>query len=241
MNQPEVISKIQKLLRLAQSPSEEEAQNALLHARKLMAKYFLTDADINSNPATKEVRYEKIGVTYTARSTAWKQTLASVITENYRCMMFASHCYGKQTYELGIAGLGDDFEICKQAILYAIDCVESAIVRKIRNDPRFAKISKRTITGLENNYAHGFAEGLYHAFKEQNQTSEELGLMMVVPSEVQHHVNERAKGTLAPRKPNADCALAENARNEGYRDGWKYGTVKRVQGERKEPIGLCEG
>lgn len=38
--------KIKKLLALAQSPSEAEAKAALLKARKLMAEYKLTEADL---------------------------------------------------------------------------------------------------------------------------------------------------------------------------------------------------
>ena len=46
MNTEKAIDKIRKLLALAQSDNAGEAENELLFARKLMAKYKLTERDV---------------------------------------------------------------------------------------------------------------------------------------------------------------------------------------------------
>ena len=240
MEKNDAVEKIQKLLRLAESPNKKEAQNALLHARSLMAKYCLSDADISNKTAEKNVRYEHIGVTYTARATAWKQTLAGIIAGAYRCLAFASHSYRGQTYKLGLAGLEEDFEICKQAILYAIDCVESNIDRKIRKSFLYAGYPKRELTELEKNYAQGFIIGLNAAFEQQTKENQEWGLVLVTPQEVQDHIDAMTRGTLPPRKVATDTVMAAKIKQNGYKDGWNHGTIKRMN-EGKEQSVLCEG
>ncbi len=235
MEKSEAISKIQKLLRLAESPNEEEAKSALLHARNLMAKYYLTQEDIRAAGEKQSVRYERIGVFFTARSTAWKQSLAAVIAEAYRCMMFASHLHRKQTYELGIAGLEDDFKICKQAILYAMDCVETNIKRRILNNPILNDLPKQKLTGLANNYAYGFAIGLHRAFQDQSGSNQEWGLVLAVPTEVKTHVENSCRGTLAQRRIEAQDPISESVKQMGYIDGKKYGAVKRLEADAKLP------
>lgn len=58
--------KIEKLLRLSESPNENEAQAALLKARKLMMENKLSESDFKD---TKQEPIEIVtGITYTKRS-----------------------------------------------------------------------------------------------------------------------------------------------------------------------------
>lgn len=77
--------KIKKLLALAESPNENEAQAALLKARQLMAEHKIGEADLEE-PEDKEVLHKRTSVTFSKRRDGWISNLAVVIAENYCCM-----------------------------------------------------------------------------------------------------------------------------------------------------------
>ena len=78
MKQEEAIEKIKKLLRLSESPNQNEAQVALKKARALMLQYHITESSLDTQEKTviwKEVPINK----------KWMTTFYSLISRNNRC------------------------------------------------------------------------------------------------------------------------------------------------------------
>ena len=83
-------AKIKKLLALAESPVEAEAQAALLKARELMAKHKLSERDLK-DVGKREVRDVELEITCSKRRDPWIVNLSGVIAENYCCQGYRRH------------------------------------------------------------------------------------------------------------------------------------------------------
>lgn len=216
--------RIHKLLALSDSPNENEAKLAMLRVRELMAKYNLSEKDITA-PGPIEVFNDHIGVIYTARKTAWKQALCAVIADAYRCAAYADRVEGSYSYDLGIIGLKADFKVCKQAVLFAIHCVEDNVDKLCAT----SRISAKTRTSIANNYGYGFAEGLQYAFDAQTKRNQqEWGLIMALPQAVNDCVDQICGRTRKNRAPAMEDELAKLCREKGIRDGYKHGQTKHL-------------
>ena len=95
----DIEKKIRKLLALSESPNEFEAQAALLKARKLMAEYKLTEAELHEG--NKKVKTIKTSISCTKRTNFWIFTLSTVIGENYCCQAVHERAKHSKTYFIG--------------------------------------------------------------------------------------------------------------------------------------------
>lgn len=163
--------KIKKLLALAESPNENEAREALLKARELMARHKLTEADLNDDVSSQGVKNINTGITCSKRRNPWIIDLTSVIGENYCCKGYREHKYGKQTQYIGFVGLENDVEICVFAFKYSVDCVLSK-TRELTE--KYTKLGYNSdyIKRLCNSYGYGFVVGVEKA--TQNWGDEEF-------------------------------------------------------------------
>jgi hypothetical protein len=95
-----IILKIQKLLALASSSNENEAQAAMMKAQEMLAKYKLSMKDVQSRrPESKAVK-RCTAVTFT--KAAWKGHLASVIADNFCCYMYLLTARSHQVVFMGL-------------------------------------------------------------------------------------------------------------------------------------------
>lgn len=192
-----VKDKIRKLLALASSPNENEARDALLKARELMAKNKLTDSDFE-DPGKKELkRFLCEDISWTTDSgRIWMANLCKVLCDNYCCSASWFTPKGTRTHQLVIVGIGEDAEICKEVVGYAVGFVESTIehlqMKYRRQDPK----------AIANSYAEGFILGLEMAFEEQKDEHPEWGLVVVKPEQVSEY--ERNLGSKNVKTKKAD-------------------------------------
>lgn len=176
MNQ--ILEKISKTLRLsANNSNENEAQSAILAAQRLMAKYHITQEEINDflnecdskdsqvieEKADKEMNNEK-----------WKKRLMITIAKNFRCDVY--YHGGK----LVIVGSKEDILIAKRVYLYAKHAILNSfkIFYKENYDLSFNDDSFRN--KCKRDYAYGFINGLSQKFEEQKEKSE-MALVVVNP------------------------------------------------------------
>ena len=217
--------KIKKLLALAESPNEHEAKAALLKARELMARYKLTEQEIN-NAGRKTVKNIRTNVVYSKRKNPWTANLSAIIGENYCCKSYSEHVYRKQTQNIGFIGLADDAEICMAIFEYAVDCVLSKI-KNIRKEN--AEIESVYVRRLCDSYGYGFTAGIKKAFeKQEEENKSSWGLVLVTPKEVQNAVqNWKEKAFRA--------SAEEHILAKEYKDGYIYGKefdpAKRLRSE----------
>lgn len=214
--------RIRKLLALATSPEEGEAEAALLKARELMAKYKLSEMDIRE-VEKQSVKKEITDVTFSMRRCPWTNDLAVVIGENYCCKAYNRHAKGEKTYTVGFVGFEDDIAICVPIFRYALDCVLS---RNMRTKKKLAGYPAAHINGLCNGYAYGFVAGLRRAFDRQKADhSEEWGLVLVTPKEVLDKISGFKRRT---HHPQAAEQIDANEYQTGFADGKQFDPAKRI-------------
>lgn len=220
MELEEIQGKVSKLLALADSPNEHEAKAALLKARSLMAQYKLRP----NMKTTSNIVYEGIGITFTLTSEPWMISLCRTIASNYCCQTVLSCQPGKRTYEIWLTGLSEDFEICKTAIQYAVDCVRAG-AKRCKADPSWTTAKLRREAAKS--YGIGFSEGLNEAFQKQSESNQsKWGLIMKIPNVIYKFIDDLG---IKNRKFNINLSNdTEECRAEGKEDGRRYGSQKRI-------------
>lgn len=205
---------IQNLLALAESPNENEARDALLKARELMAKYKIAESEASEAKEQRAVRF-MTGITYSARRNPWVVGLAYTIAANHCARSFSTKMKGKQTKEIGIIALSDDIDINVELFKYAYDCVLSET----------AKLRREKGVVSADGYGAGFVLGLDQAYKEQQKSAEsDWGLVLVTPQAVLDTVSKMGK----ERKTKIKCEQSDY--DKGFADGQKFHEQKRIAG-----------
>ena len=115
MNQ--ILDRISKALRLGtNNANENEAQTAILAAQRLMAKYHITQEEVNDfiNESDKQnVEVIEENAENEINNDKWKRNLIITIAKNFRCDVFYNG--GK----LVLVGEKEDILITKRVYLYA--------------------------------------------------------------------------------------------------------------------------
>lgn len=208
-----IISRIEKLLALAgNNPSAEEAQEAMMKAQEMMAKYNLDLSQMN-NPSSdnKEAVHDYVKGYH---NTAWALSLAKVICDNFRCNLLRAPGYG-----LVIIGLKEDVEICKTVFLFAANVLDKNMA-KLRRQYRKRGLSTEGISG---DYSWGFIAGLKAKYQEQVER-EGWGLVLVKDSAVVKYTQE----IINPNKKGSSGRRLHTSGNselyfKGYQDGKTLG------------------
>lgn len=184
MNQ--ILDKISKTLKLGTNNSNEnEAQSAILAAQRLMAKYHISQEDINdfineNENTDTEVIEEK--AENKMNNDKWKRRLMVTIAKNFRCDVY--YHGGK----LVIVGAKEDILISKRIYLYAKQSILNSFKKfyKENYEPYATDNSMRNKYKRE--FAFGFINGLREKFEEQKANSE-LALVVVNPN-VKEYLNK---------------------------------------------------
>lgn len=206
--------KIARLLALADSPYEAEAQAALLKARQLMAEHKLRPEDI-APEETQRLRREGISLWSTKLSTPWAARLASVIAEHYCCKSYLLRAKRSKTSEIALAGLEEDFLVCKRILQYAYTYVLGRC-REIRKQSGYSVPELRSMC---DSYGWGFCSGLQDAFCRQSAEHQEWGLVLVTPKAVQDTV--RGMKAISYGSP-SQTRWHSGYGNLGYSEGQKF-------------------
>lgn len=215
----DIREKIKKLLALATSPNENEARDALLKAKELMAKNKLSEEDFEDKDLTlKHVKCSDVKWT-TDSGNIWMVELCKILCENYCCTCGWYTPSGTRTHVLVITGIGDDVQVCKSVIEYATGFVTSRIKILQRKGTRDSK-------AVSESYAEGFIAGLEEAFAEQKEQHQEWGLVVVKPQEVQDY--EKSMGSKQVRTKQANFDPLAYLR--GQTDGKNFNAKKVLEG-----------
>jgi hypothetical protein len=216
--------KIQKLLALATSPNENEAKAALLKAKEMMAKHKMTEADFEQQKSQDLVHLVSEKVVWTTDSgNVWMTEIANVLCANYMCAAAWQTPRGTRTHKLVITGIGEDAELCRTVVEYAVGFMLNAIkVLQRKNyhiDPK----------SVAKSYAEGFVVGLQIAFEEQQDQHPEWGLVVVKPEKVKKYEEGLGSKNVRTKKTDFDPL----AYMKGQLDGSKFDS-KRVLGDGQE-------
>lgn len=216
MNQNKVdriIRRVNKLLALAEDNSSvEESQTAFLQAQQMMVKYGVDPSDLDISEESIRV-LDKSGSDY-KRLFWWERRLASIVAKNFRCKNYINNKYieGKKQVQRRIMFMGRDedvklaremYKLAKEATLFYTKCYMQ------QNDLKGSSV--------KNDYILGFVDGLEEKFEDQiNSRSQEWGLVLVVPKEVEERYKKEVTGTLYNKIPGVN---SDEHYSEGYEDG----------------------
>ena len=223
MNQ--ILEKISKTLRLGkQNNNENEAQAAILAAQRLMAKYKITEEDINDfldendkqdNEVIEENAENEIN------NDKWKRSLMITIAKNFRCDVY--YRGGK----LVIVGAKEDILISKRVYLYAKQAILNSFKDFFRDNYEFYTENTSIRNKCKREYALGFIRGLSEKFEEQKVNSE-LALVIVNPNVKEYLNNINFSGVHRNRKSyitNSYCY------EEGKRSGKNLADIDTTMNE----------
>lgn len=135
-----IIKKIQKLYRLAANAgSEEEAQNAAMHARKMLEKYDLTLSDVEG--FTEESCAEEHFIIKNRYLPAHINLLANAMALLFQCQVIVWRNYrlNKNRQAVVFIGVGADAIVASQTLEFLLQFAtqkarERGIIRSYRND-----------------------------------------------------------------------------------------------------------
>lgn len=169
----EIISKIQRLLALSKSSNENESQNAMIMAQRLLIKYKLSIKEVELyKKEDVKVGENRTGIKF--RGSNWKSNLAQVIANNFGCYLFYKT---NRTREICFYGKEGDVTICNIMLEYAIKSVNQngdKLIKKLKQDKR-----RKHFNRIKDDYALGFIKGLDERFKEQVNSNKEWALVIV--------------------------------------------------------------
>jgi len=206
------VEKVTKLLALASSSNENEAQMAMLKAQKLMVQHSIDMAEVEDIKTVKKEVVE--GTSGESVVSVWKTSLANIVANNFKCKLFLTKQYKKRGGIVTFLGLKEDVEICKAMYSFVL------IVAAKGRDKAYNKISENTkysAKGVMGDYIIGFINGLRDRFEEQKQKNN-WGLMVLCDEEVTEQFENMKFKKSTPR---AGITISNNsvAKGMGYADG----------------------
>lgn len=224
MTQEKVIDKIRKLLALATSSNENEAQSAMLMAQRWMAKYNIEMSQVEDAPVDHEVVEEEADKK--RHRTKWKRSLAEVIADNFNCDIFFR---GHGSYATIFVGKKDSIEICKTVYSAAVMFIDREFSKYWNEEGKWhefklfgqanAKVERPLSDSIvmKDSYARGFIRRLRERFKEQKVEAEQegWGLVLVKDSDVVAYMQSMEfKGSMSSGPSSIDGKSLQ----QGYRD-----------------------
>ena len=223
MTQEKVIDKIRKLLALATSSNENEAQSAMLMAQKLMAQHHIEMSQVEDAPIDHEVIEEEADKK--RHRTKWKRSLADLCASNFNCDIFYR---GHGSYATIFVGKKESIEICKTVYSAAVMFIDKEFAKYWNSEGKWqdfhllgsnARIERPLSDSIimKDSYARGFIRRLRERFEEQKVKAEKegWGLVLVKDADVTAYMESMTfKGSIS----NVASSVDSKALGQGYRD-----------------------
>lgn len=226
-----IILKIKKLLALSKSSNQNEAQNAMLKAQKLLIKYKLSLQEIESYSIEK-IKIEDFKTNQKFRGKSWKGNLAQVIADNFGCFLY----YNTGNYKVHrvcFYGKEEDVVIANIMFEYAVKWINlegNKLVKRMKQDKR-----RKHFDGIKNDYALGFIAGLKERFKSQIKENELWGLVLQKDQVVIDSYNEFSSG-FGRISVNEKFNRHYQAYRQGEYDGKKFDISDKIENEGEEEL-----
>lgn len=192
-----LVTRIQKLLALASAnPSAEEAEAALLQARKLMAEHDIAEGELQE----KQDKVEAEELWSSGRMNDLKVAVLVAIATAHRCSVLRSRrvgLYGSRQTRLNLVGFERDRAVVTALYDWAWRTVSSdadRFVKKLREEN--ADMTRSEKLTARRSFVLGFSQGLSSAYKKQTQVNPTWALVLATPVEVKDFMEEATKGRL---------------------------------------------
>jgi hypothetical protein len=157
-----IIAKVVKMLRLARGAgTEAEAHTALTLAQKLMYAHEIAEHELDSSEAEGQQPIEDAVIDASHQHVAWRQCLAAVIAENFRCAIIISQSKINGVVRLVFVGR-------KRDVVIATEAFETSVVVAANLARAFAESREEAERELARvSFLTGFLKGLDERFRAQ--------------------------------------------------------------------------
>jgi hypothetical protein len=146
--EPKVLAKVRKLLALASSPNQHEAELAMAKAQRLMIRHRIELAA--SEPSAQHVR-RQLDVTR-IRVPGWRKVLLSLVGRHFfvRALMMSAYLPRRQKWGTAfeIAGRPEDVEMAAYAYTFVADTAERLWKRHLAAHPGAGRSRQRFLRGV---------------------------------------------------------------------------------------------
>lgn len=214
-----VLRRVARLLALAESPNEHEAQAATQQAQKLMLKY---NIDLQKMNKRQDYHFRQVGQPR-GRHDSWEQVLGGLLTQHFFVEGIWVHVYlpkeGRKATVLEISGTQANLEIATYVYDFMVHAAELAW-RRFKQERKLPgdKERRRFLVGVMIGYRQKLAS--------QEVQNRQEGLILAKDAALEDYFDRRHPRTVSRR--NGSTAMTE-AFQEGMEAGKKLVLHKGVQ------------
>lgn len=220
MEQENIISKIKKLLTMAERGTVHEREIAYFKSQEMMAKYHIDRSQVIAQVEQEKV--VRIPVDDINVKKAWYNQLAIVIAANFRCKTYVTYSSKKWLTPV-FMGMEVDaavaVEIFKNAYTFAR--------RESRLVANYYYTRTGTSEGVRGEWMIGFIKGIKDGFEAQIIKSTTTALMIIIPPMVEEEYNQikfsKAEVSFENFSRNGSAAL----NRAGYQNGYDFSMGRR--------------
>lgn len=180
-----VIDKVVKMLRLARNAgTDAEAQTAIVLARRLMVAHDLDEADLEEGEPQRQPIDDAV-VDASPRHVSFKEYLAAIVGESFRCAVIISEHRATGTVRLVFVGRTADVAVAREAYDAALIAAANLAEEHVRARPASEQDVAR------GSFLTGFLKGLDARLREDAAAT---ALLVVTDAEVLAHATALANG-----------------------------------------------
>jgi hypothetical protein len=212
-----VLEKVVKMLRLARrAGTEAEAHTALTLAQKLMYAHDIAEHELEDAGRERSAPIEDTVVDETGHHVPWREYLAAIVAENFRCAYVISESRATGHVRLVLLGRREDATVAHEAFtaaaMVAAHLADMCAIKRVEGERSAARASFLT----------GFLKGLADRFAENAASS---ALLVVADPEVTQHA--QAFTNAAPARGGGLATSDPGALHEGFESGYAHGSRTR--------------
>lgn len=235
-DRPEVtrtLRRVERLLALAESPNEAEAQAAMDAAQRLMLKHNVDQAEIRSGTDNAGLTYRFLGEP-TARLMEWQRTLGAILTSFFFVEGIWVSVYRPRAQKYGrvleISGRTENVEMAEYVHGYL-----SETAKRLWAQHKLAE-------GIEGNrdrmrYFAGVMRGFYDKLKTQARAHQKEGLVWAGDPTVERYYRRRHPRTQTMRRTQATPTAVYAQGQEAGRGIVLHRPVESTEGSRGRLLG----
>lgn len=220
MEQESVLERVRKLRAVAErTTNQNEAETALLLAQRLMVEHDLDERSIETADHGDVGVSDLDGDACAHRAAAWRNALACVVAENFRCVYYIGWGKGQASSLRIIRFVGRTadvrlaVEVYRQALLAATRLAGLHVAARKR--PR---VKRSTLLLWRKSFLFGFSAGLGQRFAQQREEHPEWGVVLVRDPEVDKALDVLLEGGTRWFS-RASAAIEQGAWGAGFRAG----------------------
>lgn len=233
-----ISDRIRKLLSLAQSTNENEAQAALAMAQKLMQEHKLTEADV-AEVAEDDIVEESLGSDGFAAN--WKFLLATAVARGFFCEAVGAKFKGARARTVRFFGKPDDVATAKTAFAWILEKVLAFAEAELNCETARMVIDSGRVTRhmYRTEFLNGAAMGVGLRLKKETDkfvasSSTALTIVKDTKEKIREHVKSHFHEPPATKSFDmAQGALAELIRDRGAAAGFQ--AAAPFEGKQEKP------